>query len=100
MLRFAISKRLDRRFVRLCIDAPPYQAWMAGETKGVALQGVNVGDFRRMPLPIPPLVEQHRIVAKVDELMALCDRLEAQLTTTQTQSRLLLESTLHQAIST
>jgi type I restriction enzyme, S subunit len=40
----------------------------------------------------------HRIVAKVDELMALCDRLEAQLTTTQTQSRRLLESTLHQAL--
>jgi type I restriction enzyme S subunit len=53
-----------------------------------------------LPLPIPPLAEQHRIVAKVDELMALCDRLEAQLTTTQTQSRRLLESTLHQALAT
>ena len=42
----------------------------------------------------PPLAEQRRILAKVDELMALCDRLEAQLTTTQTASRCLLESVL------
>ena len=47
-----------------------------------------------LTFPLPPLAEQHRIVAKVDELMALCDRLEAQLTTTQTESRRLLEAVL------
>jgi len=99
VLRFAISKRLDRHFVRICIDAPPCQAWMAGETKGVALQGVNVGDFRRMPLPIPPLAEQRRIVAKVDQLMALVDQLETQLSEARIKSAALLDAVIHELLN-
>jgi hypothetical protein len=50
--------------------------------------------FYSLLIPLAPLAEQHRIVAKVDELMALCDRLEAQLTTAKSQSRRLLEAVL------
>jgi type I restriction enzyme S subunit len=52
-----------------------------------------------MPLPVPPLAEQRRIVAKVEELMALCDQLESQLTIAQTEIRRLLEAVLHEALS-
>ncbi len=48
---------------------------------------------------VPSLTEQQCIVAKVEELMALCDRLEAQLTTTQTESRRLLEAVLSEAFA-
>lgn len=72
---------------------------MAGETKGVALKGVNVGDFRRMPIPLPPLAGQQRIVAKVDELMALCDRLEASLAAADESRRRLLEALLAEALA-
>ncbi len=66
--------------------------------------GVGIPHFTGMALsklvfPLPPRAEQHRIVAKVDELMALCDRLEAQLTTAQTESRRLLEAVLHEALA-
>jgi type I restriction enzyme S subunit len=44
---------------------------------GVSREGLSIGKLAQFPIPLPPLAEQHRIVAKVDELMALCDRLEA-----------------------
>ncbi len=51
-------------------------------------------------VPLPPLAEQHRIVAKVDALMALCDRLEAALATADTTRQRLLEALLHEALAT
>ena len=47
----------------------------------------------------PPHAEQHRIVAKVDELMALCDQLEASLTDTAATSRRLLDALLADALA-
>jgi type I restriction enzyme S subunit len=56
-------------------------------------------DYSNLPIPLPPLAEQRRIVARVDELMALCDQLEVQLTTTEADSRRLLEALLHEALN-
>ena len=63
------------------------------------LYSLSVGKIRQIEVPFPPLAEQHRIVARIDELMALCDQLEAQLTATEADSRRLLEAVLHEALN-
>ena len=45
---------------------------------GLAL---NKTTLRAFPIPVPPLAEQRRIDAKVDELLAVCDELEQSLAT-------------------
>jgi type I restriction enzyme S subunit len=56
-------------------------------------------DYSGFLIPIPPLAEQHRIVAKVDTLMALCDRLEASLAATAVTRRRLLDALLAEALA-
>jgi type I restriction enzyme, S subunit len=87
-------------FFRLLLNSP----YAKGEFDRIKIGGathtnkLNLGDLKTVPIPLPPLDEQHRIVSKVDELLTLCDRLAAQLTTSQTESRRLLEALLHEAL--
>ena len=64
-----------------------------------AQPNISLTDVREFPIPLPPLAEQHRIVAKVDELMTLCAELEDKLSTTTKTHRQLIEATLREAIN-
>jgi type I restriction enzyme S subunit len=65
---------------------------------GTGQKTVPLSGLRRFAVPLPPLAEQHRIVAKVDELMAVCDQLEQSLAAEQTERARLLEVLLHDAL--
>ena len=56
--------------------------------------------MRNKLIALQPIDEQGRIVAKGEELMALCDRLEILLINAQTDSCLLLEAVHHEALAT
>jgi len=65
-------------FVKLITES------IAIDLQKVAIGGaqpfVGLGILRKLVIALPPIAEQHRIVAKVDQLMALCDQLKTRLT--------------------
>lgn len=67
----------NKGFLYQLLKSPLGQSYFLGISRS-AQDGFNKSDIEQKLVPISPLAEQHRIVAKVDELMALCDRLEAQ----------------------
>ena len=66
---------------------------------GTAIPNLSTQQINETVIAIPPLAEQHRIVTKVDELMELCDQLEASLATGDDTRRCLLDALLHEALA-
>jgi type I restriction enzyme S subunit len=65
---------------------------------GTGQPNVNATALKGLLFPLPPLPEQHRIVAKVDEMMTLCDTLKERLHDAQTTQVQLADSIVEQAV--
>jgi type I restriction enzyme S subunit len=85
---------VDSRYLLVAARSRSFQdaAWKKSSSTTIAI--LNKGKWLSIPVPLPPLAEQKRIVAKVDELMALCDRLEAQQQERETRHAVLARASL------
>ena len=97
LIRAGTATRAD--FLEIVLNSPFITDIAKARTTGGAAPRVNMSTVRAYPIPIPPLTEQNRIVAKVDELMALCNGLEASLTATAITRRRLLDALLAEALA-
>lgn len=83
------------KYISLHINAISLEPYVTG----TAQPKMNQAKMNSIVLAIPPLAEQHRIVAKVDELLTLCDQLKAQLNAAQTTQLHLADAVTEQAIA-
>jgi type I restriction enzyme S subunit len=94
---FAIVHPFDgvaSAYVYHYLRSPPFVAYVEGCQTGIAYPAINDKQFFSAPFPLPPEGEQRRIVAKLDELMALCDALELETYEAIEAHELLVENLL------
>jgi len=81
-------------YMTYCLNTLDIKPYITGGFQPKLSQG-NLG---LMLIPLPPLAEQHRIVAKLDELMRYCDALEASIQASRVQNEGLLQQVLREAL--
>jgi type I restriction enzyme S subunit len=65
---------------------------------GISREGLSMRNLKEFLLPIPPLDEQNRIVAKVNQLTSLCDELEAKLRQAEADSEKLMNAAVNHVL--
>lgn len=83
---------VEPRYLLAAVRSPYFQniAWEKSSSTTIAI--LNKGRWLSIPVPIPPLSEQRRIVSKVDQLMALVDQMEFELTELRSTGDRLMEA--------
>lgn len=82
------------KFFAYYFRSPVFVRYVESIQIGIAYPAINDKQFFGAVVPLPPVAEQHRIVAKVNELMSLCDELEQQETNHLKSHQLLVETLL------
>lgn len=96
-MRVRVSTKVNLRFVHLWCISPFGRRYFSSNATGAqkTVPSINHGILKAMPIALPPLSEQNNLVAKVHELIALCEQLGLR----DTLKSKLLEATLREALA-
>lgn len=84
--KFALAQRLiclqpyhglNSKFLSYALQGGKVRDYILEKATGTTVTGIKAKELKKIPLPLPPLAEQYRIVEKLDEIMAICDQMES-----------------------
>lgn len=98
VMLFRPSKLLNASFLRMALSSPYVLTSLLSLHKGIGAKHVNVGDMREYSIALPPASEQDRIVERVNELFAVCDKLKTRSAQSSDTRRQIANAVVEQAI--
>jgi len=87
---------IDSSYLNFVMNSTHFHRELLDKATGSATPIINKGKWEELLVSIPPFAEQQRIVSKVDELFALCDRLKERITESQKVVNLMADSIVEQ----
>ena len=89
---------INNKFLHSYILSPIFQKFIFSSTTGAGREGLPKYNLEQFVVPLPSLSEQNRIVSKIEELMNLCEQLEASIKSNQEYTNLLYQTALKEAL--
>ena len=96
LIRIIPCANVFPRYIKNFLGSDVYWRQLYEKSMGTGQPNVNGTALKSLFVPVPPLMEQKRIVAKVDQLMAMCDELETKLTHSQSAAETLMEAVVNE----
>ncbi|MEG3177104.1 restriction endonuclease subunit S [Sphingomonas sp. RB3P16] len=91
------SSLINNHYLEIALKSPRIFEALVSASGATAQGAIYLRDLKKIAFPLPPIAEQQRIVAKVDELMALCDALKYCVTDTNVTRRHLADAIIERA---
>ena len=98
LIRFRFSQNILPEYVFSLLKSPLWQSMMGLSARATAQVNINATSLSNLPIVLPSLVEQKRIVEKLKKLLTLSNKLEANIRESKTQAEDLLQVALKEAL--
>lgn len=94
MMKLRVSSELDTDYLYFAMSSEPARNFLRERASGTSgtMPKINQKTLKSLPIPIPPIQEQHRIVVKINQLMKMCNALEEKIDAAANQQTALLSS--------
>jgi type I restriction enzyme S subunit len=98
IVMFRPNERVISKYIKYFLLNPVTINWLEGTSKATAGQwNVKVSTCREIPMPLPPIKEQHLIVSELESKLTVCDKIEETISQSLQQAEALRQSILKKA---